>query len=64
MGSPLGPILANFYVSYIEEDCINFNCDHTPKFCTRYVVDVFSVFINHDKSGDFSQHLNQVSTPL
>ena len=64
MGSPLGPPLANFYVSYIEEECINFNCDYSPKFYTRYVDDVFSVFINHDKSDDFLTHLNQVSTPL
>ena len=49
-GLLLGPPLANFCVSYIEEECINFNSDYSPKFYTRYVDDVF---INYDKFGDF-----------
>ena len=64
MGSSLGVPLANFYVSYIEEECINFNCEFSPKFHIRYVYDVFSIFINHDKSDDVLQHLKQISTPL
>ena len=64
MGSPLGPPLANFYVSFIEDECINFNSDIAPKFYSRYVDDVFSVFINSDSSDDFLKHLNDVSNPL
>ena len=64
MGSPLGPPLANFYVSYIEDECIDFNFDLAPEFYSRYVDDVFSVFINSDSSDDFLNHLNDVSNPL
>ena len=64
MGSPLGPPLANFYVSYIEEECIDFDSNISPDFYTRYVDDVFCVFINSDKSDSFLDHLNQVSVPL
>ena len=64
MGSPLGPPLANFYVSFIEDECIDFNSDIAPKFYSRYVDDVFSVFINSDSSDDFLSHLNDVSSPL
>ena len=64
MGSPLGPPLANFYVSYIEEECIDFDSNISPDFYTRYVDDVFCVFINSDKSDSFLDPLNQVSVPL
>ena len=56
MGSSLGVPLANFYVSYYEKECINFYCDYSKKFYTRYVDDMFSVLIYHDKSDDFLQH--------
>ena len=64
MGSPLGPPLANFYVSHIEENCIDFNSDCAPRFYSRYVDDVFAVFIDTDKSDEFLNHLNVVSVPL
>ena len=63
MGSPLGPPLANFYVSHIEENCIDFNSDCAPRFYSRYVDDVFAVFIDSDKSDEFLNHLNVVSVP-
>ena len=64
MGSPLGPPLSNFYVSYIEDNLINFTADISPKFYSRYVDDVFAIFLNPDSYLDFLNHLNLVSSPL
>ena len=64
MGSPLGPPLSNFYVSYIEDNLINFNSDIAPKFYSRYVDDVFVIFFNPDHYIEFLNHLNSVSKPL
>ena len=64
MGSPLGPPLANFYVSYLEDNFIDFNSDISPNFYCRYVDDIYSVFIDNDKSSEFLNHLNTVSVPL
>ena len=44
MGSPLGPPLANFYVSYLEDNFIDFNSDISPNFYCRYVEDVYCAF--------------------
>ena len=65
MGSPLGPPLANFYVSYLENYRINFSSDISPNFYCRYVDDIFSIFIDKpDATFKFLDHLNEVSTPL
>ena len=64
MGSPLGPPLANFYVSYLEQYCIDFNSDISPNFYCRYVDDVYCIFIDKDSNIDFLNHLNNVSSPL
>ena len=63
-GSPLGPLLSNFYVSYIEDNLINFNSDIVPKFHSRYVDDVFVIFFHPDNYLEFLNHLNSVSEPL
>ena len=63
MGSPLGPQLANFYVSYLEGNFINFNSDISPNFYCRYVNDISSFFIDNDKTYEFLNHLNAVSVP-
>ena len=64
MGSPLGPPLANLYVSYFEPYCIDFNSDISPNFYCRYVDDVYCIFIDKDSNIDFLNHLNNVSSPL
>ena len=64
MGSPLGPPLANFYVSYLEDNFIDFNSDISPNFYCRYVDDVYCIFIDNDKCINFLDHLNSVSDPL
>ena len=46
MGSPLGPPLANFYVSHLETYKIDFTSDFSPDFYCRYVDDIFSIFID------------------
>ena len=40
MGFSLSPPLTDFYVSYREDVCIDFNSDITPKFYSRYIDDV------------------------
>ena len=52
-GSPLGPSLSNFYVSYIEDNLINFTADISTKFYSRYVDDVFAIFLNPESYLDF-----------
>ena len=62
--STLGPPLANFYVSYLEDNFIDFNSDISPNFYCRYVDDVYCIFIDNDKCINFLDHLNSVSDPL
>ena len=53
MGSTFGLVMSDFYVSYIEDNLINFTADITPKFYPRYVDDVFAIFLNPDSYLDF-----------
>ena len=65
MGSPLGPPLANFYVSHLENYKIDFTSDFSPDFYCHYVDDIFSIFIDKpDCTFKFLDHLNDVSSPL
>ena len=65
MGSPLGPPLANFYVSHLENYKFDFASDFSPDFYCRYVDDIFSIFIDKpDCTFKFLDHLNDVSSPL
>ena len=41
MGSPLGPLFANFYMGSIEEKIFNEHPELKPKIYTRYVDDIF-----------------------
>ena len=40
MGSPLGPLFANFYMSYLENSVLS-NTDNKPTIYARYVDDIF-----------------------
>ena len=62
-GFPFRSPFSQFYVSHIEENCIDFNSDFAPRFY-RHIVDAFAVFINSDKSDEFLNHSNIVSVPL
>ena len=59
MGSPLGPFLANAFLSYYEKNWLN-NCPHRfkPVFYRRYVDDIFLLFKSNDHLKYFQDFLN------
>ena len=62
MGSPLGPILANIFVGYMEEQLFR-KTDH-PIVYVRYVDDVFAVFKTMHDSTLFLDQLNSMHGSL
>ena len=62
MGSPLGMLLSNFYVSYLENEKINFNSEFSPVKYNRYVDDTILVFKSADHIPLFLAHVNSLST--
>ena len=61
MGSPLGPALANIFVGYYEQKIPD---NEWPELYFRYVDDIFSHFINRDKSVIFFERLNSLHPTL
>ena len=59
MGSPLGPSLANTFLSYHEKSWLN-NCPQgfKPVFYGRYVDDIFKLFKLNDHVKYFQDFLN------
>ena len=59
MGSPLGPFLANAFLSYYEKNWLN-NCPQgfKPVFYRRYVDDIFLLFKSNDHLKCFQDFLN------
>ena len=59
MGSPLGPSLANTFLSYHEKNWLN-NCPQgfKPAFYRRYVDDIFKLFKSNDHLKYFQDFLN------
>ena len=59
MGSPLGPSLANVFLSYYEKNWLN-NCPQgfKPVFYRRYVDDIFLLFKSNDHLKYFQDFLN------
>ena len=59
MGSPLGPSLANAFLSYHEKNWLN-NCPQgfKPVFYRRYVDDIFILFKSNDHLKYFQEFLN------
>ena len=59
MGSPLGPVMANIFLSHSEtiwlEQCLK---DITPKYYRRYVDDIFVLFDCKEKCNSFCQYIN------
>ena len=61
MGSPLGPFLANAFLSYHKKNWLN-NClqGFKPVFYRRYVDDIFILFKSNDHVKSFQGFLNSV----
>ena len=53
MGSPLAPLLANWFVSRIENNILQQNIDCKPIIYKRYVDDVFALFHTKDQRDTF-----------
>ena len=58
MGSPLAPLLANWFVSKLETSLLN---KILPKMYTRYVDDIFTIFSNEKMANEFNQKFNRTS---
>ena len=61
MGSPLAPLLANWFVSKLETNLLN---EIQPKMYTRYVDDIFTIFPNEEIANEFNQKLNTLHQDL
>ena len=59
MGSPLGPILANIFLSHHEENWLN-KCPmkFKPSFYRRYVDDIFVLFESSESAESFREYMS------
>ena len=58
MGSPLGPLLANIWMSHLEDIAFN-NCPcNTPTYYRRYVDDIFLIFDDKSHVTPFLDYMN------
>ena len=59
MGSPPGPILANIFLSYYEENWFN-KCpiEFKPCFYRRYVDDIFVLFESSESADSFRKYMS------
>ena len=59
MGSPLGPILANIFLSHHEEKWLN-KCpiEFKPSFYRRYVDDIFVLFKSSESADSFREYMS------
>ena len=58
MGSPLGPILANIFMTDLENKVFTKFQGNLPTFYKRYVDDIFLVFNDRDDSELFLEFMN------
>ena len=58
MGSPLAPILANFFMGHFETIWLNEYTGNKPTYYKRYVDDIFACFDNKNDSENFLIYLN------
>ena len=58
MGSPLGPILANIFMSHLEKIALHEFHGSKPIYYKRYVDDTFLIFSNEQDSISFFEHMN------
>lgn len=57
MGSPLGPILADLFMSKLEEKVNRFSTNK-PLIWIRYVDDIFCIFKKDQNIDDFLKRIN------
>ena len=59
LGSPLGRILANIFLSHHEKNWLN-KCPikFKPSFCTRYVDDTFVLFESSESADTFREYIS------
>ena len=58
MGSPLGPVLANIFMSHLERNALAKYCGNLPSVYKRYVDDSFLVFNDYDDCELFLEYRN------
>ena len=58
MGSPLAPLLAEWFVSNIENNILESDVSCKPTFYKRYVDDVFAIFKSEEDRDSFFSLLN------
>ena len=58
MGSPLGPVLANIFMSHLEKHALDTYQGQKPLFYKRYVDDIFLVFSSSADVSQFFQWIN------
>lgn len=63
MGSPLGPILADIFMGYVEHFLLH-RSEHSPKYYFRYVDDTFAVFDNTTSALSYLDILNSLHSNL
>ena len=64
MGSPLAPLLANWFVAKVENNLLTNPSIKQPKFNRRYVDDIFAVFHCENDRDALVLHLNMAHTNL
>ena len=64
MGSPLAPLLANWFVAKIEKNILEDPSIVQPKFYRRYVDDIFAVFNCVEDRDAFYKELNNAHNNL
>ena len=64
MGSPLAPLLANWFVAMIENKLLCDTSVNQPTFYRRYVDDIFAVFRCVDERDAFFEKLNKAHKNL
>ena len=59
MGSPLGPVLANIFMSKLETDALRTYTGKKPLLYRRYVDDTFLIFQSASDTDNFFRWMNQ-----
>ena len=61
MGSPLGPVLANYFLSFLEKKRVDWDLRYAPSFYVRYVDDTLAIFRDEFEVCAFWEYLNSLS---